>query len=643
MSPRLLRAGALLIAALFVACGPAAPVGPAGTPDAGVPDAGVPDAGVPDAGVPDAGVPDAGSPDAGTPDAGTPDAGSPDAGPCAGLDLATDPANCGTCGNVCSFADAGATCQGGQCVMGACNPGFVDVDQDAGDGCEYACTPTSSSTEICDGLDNDCNGAVDDNPTDPDLGTACGAPCPGGDLTNCIGTCQAGAVTCTGGAKVCSGGQGPTAEVCDGLDNDCNGYVDDPFTGSSPGGYLNGDPSKPLYNSDPSNCGGCGPSFTCQLSHAENGCHSASFNSQGNCYVAACDVGFRYVGRTDSDPSHPTCNVLTAGSRDSVAGNPRTGVGCFYSCPQTPSAPETCDGVDNDCDGCIDNGLHPPTVQVSVPFDPATSQAAHTVWIGQFESSRLDGTGSAEGTRSERACVTSSRLPWTHVNYAQATAACQAAGGRLCTEAEWQLSCEAAQPPDAGASAWSQSSSPQTYLPGVCNDANASTSGPWQTGTSDGGVDCFADLGGAGRIYDLSGNVAEWTATPHDVGLSGTNATLGASGTSGVAILTVPSDLSGVQVGDLVQITGSATPAHNGLFTVRQLLSSTSVQLSIPGYPATATAESGLQWTDEHYVLRGGEADSASAQTTCEEATVVEPASFTGSLAGFRCCFDAAP
>ena len=218
------RRGLLALALVLVACGSSQSQLRS---DAGL---------TPDASVPDAGVPDAGVPDGGSPDSGVPDAGVPDAGPCAGVDLQSDVNNCGACGNVCAFPNAGASCQSGACVMGGCDAGFHDVDGDAGDGCEYACVPTVPSTEVCDGVDNDCNGAIDDSPTDPDLGTQCGAPCPGGSLANCVGACRPGTLSCQGGAKVCVGGQGPTTEVCDGVDNDCNGQVDEPFTATYSGG-----------------------------------------------------------------------------------------------------------------------------------------------------------------------------------------------------------------------------------------------------------------------------------------------------------------------------------------------------------------------------------------------------------------------
>ncbi len=68
--------------------------------------------------------------------------------------------------------------------------------------------------EICDGEDNNRNGLVDE-----DLGQIC---CGAGACAVCLDGCQNGVLQiCTPGA--------PVPEVCgDGIDNNCNGIVDDP-------------------------------------------------------------------------------------------------------------------------------------------------------------------------------------------------------------------------------------------------------------------------------------------------------------------------------------------------------------------------------------------------------------------------------
>ena len=77
--------------------------------------------------------------------------------------------------------------------------------------------PGSPVTETCDGLDNDCDGAADDG---FNVGQAC---------TSGTGAClAAGIVTCDGaGGATCNAVPGtPSAETCDGADNDCDGSVD---------------------------------------------------------------------------------------------------------------------------------------------------------------------------------------------------------------------------------------------------------------------------------------------------------------------------------------------------------------------------------------------------------------------------------
>ena len=82
------------------------------------------------------------------------------------------------------------------------------------DGQEQQCVPLLvSSNEVCDGLDNDCDGDVDDG-----LGSVqCG-----------VGPCDHNEPACTDGQPtVCNPFEGAQAEVCDNVDNDCDGEEDE--------------------------------------------------------------------------------------------------------------------------------------------------------------------------------------------------------------------------------------------------------------------------------------------------------------------------------------------------------------------------------------------------------------------------------
>ena len=87
--------------------------------------------------------------------------------------------------------------------------------------------PPSFGTEICNGQDDDCDGTVDESSTNltQPLTQSCYT---GPASTRGIGVCRDGTQTCSSGTfGVCGGQVLPTAEVCgDGLDNDCNGVVD---------------------------------------------------------------------------------------------------------------------------------------------------------------------------------------------------------------------------------------------------------------------------------------------------------------------------------------------------------------------------------------------------------------------------------
>lgn len=86
------------------------------------------------------------------------------------------------------------------------------------------------ATEICDSVDNDCVGGVDDGLIcDCDVSTDTSRGCGVSPELDGVGICRLGTQTCqpSGMWTECTGATAPRAETCNNLDDDCDGVPDD--------------------------------------------------------------------------------------------------------------------------------------------------------------------------------------------------------------------------------------------------------------------------------------------------------------------------------------------------------------------------------------------------------------------------------
>jgi hypothetical protein len=148
----------------------------------------------------------------------------------AGADCEGGTGNC-SAGDSRSCYTGPAATQG----VGACADGTQSCVGGTWGSCQGETLPAA---EQCNGVDDDCNGTVDD-PCD----------CTPGDTQPCgsdVGECEAGTQSCQadGTWGTCSGAVEPAPELCDGLDNNCEGTVDEnciPTDAAVPDGALPAD------------------------------------------------------------------------------------------------------------------------------------------------------------------------------------------------------------------------------------------------------------------------------------------------------------------------------------------------------------------------------------------------------------------
>ncbi len=257
------------------------------------------------------------------------------------------------------YGDAGSST-----LACSCPAGFVGNDDDCDDG---AASEAPMGPELCDGVDNDCDGEIDEDDAidaarwwrdadgdgwgDPDISALSCFEIP--DYVHNDDDCD--------DSRAESHPAAP--ELCDDLDNDCDGVVDDAPIDSL-AWYHDGDRDGYGTSSDwRASCeqpegyvlldGDCDDGLAAVNPEASERCNGRDDDCDGAVDLEPID-GQRYHLDADGDGygSSETSTLACA----LPAGYAVRATDCDDADPAvSPAADERCNGVDDDCDGTVDD------------------------------------------------------------------------------------------------------------------------------------------------------------------------------------------------------------------------------------------------------------------------------------------------